>query len=118
MQRGNKWARWIWLAIVVYMMYTVGRLAYKNYQLNVEEAQLKQDVASLQVDIQHLRNQIVYFQSDSYKEKMLREKMNMQKPGEKVVVIKAEPKIEVAAVSTKKRNLSNPESWWDYLVGI
>ena len=118
MRRGNTWVRWIWLAIVVYMMYTVGRLAYRNYQLNVEEAQLKSDVATLQNDIQHLRNQIVYFQSDSYKEKMQREKLNLQKPGEKVVVIAPEPKIEAPKDSKSTRTVSNPQAWWDYFVGI
>jgi cell division protein FtsB len=118
MRRGNTWARWLWLAVVIYMMYTVGRLAYRNYQLNVEEAQLKSDVSTLQVDIQHLRNQIVYFQSTSYKEKMLREKLNMQKEGEKVVVITPEPKLDASTDTKKTIKISNPEAWWDYLVGI
>lgn len=118
MRRGNTWARWLWLAIVIYMMYTVGRLAYKNYQLNVQEAKLRSDVASLQNDIQHLQNQIVYFQSASYKEKMLREKLNMQKPGEKVVVITPEPKIAETTDVKSTRKVSNPQAWWDYFVGI
>jgi cell division protein FtsB len=118
MRRGNTWARWIWLAIVVYMMYTVGRLAYRNYQLNVQEATLKADVAALQVDIAHLQNQIVYFQSESYKEKMQREKLNLQKPGEKVVVITPEPKLETPNTETKNHKVSNPQAWWDYFVGI
>jgi cell division protein FtsB len=118
MKRGNTWARWLWLAVVIYMMYTVGRLAYRNYQLNVEEAQLKSDVSTLQVDIQHLKNQIVYFQSDSYKEKMLREKLNLQKAGEKVVVITPEPSLAVSETTKKTIKVSNSEAWWDYLVGI
>ena len=118
MRRGNTWVRWIWLAIVVYMMYTVGRLAYRNYTLNVEESKLRSDVAALQNDIQHLKNQIVYFQSDSYKEKMLREKLNLQKEGEKVVVITPEPKIQAPADPKTSRKVSNPEAWWDYFVGI
>lgn len=101
------------------MMYTVGRLAYKNYTLNVQEMKLRSDVATLQVDIQNLKNQIVYFQSDSYKEKMQREKLNLQKPGEKVVVITPEPKLAEGNADQKQKNTgSNPQEWWSYLIGI
>lgn len=100
-------------------MYTVGRLAYRNYQQNVQEMKLRSDVATLQVDIQNLKNQIVYFQSDSYKEKMQREKLNLQKPGEKVVVITPEPKLAEGNTDQKQKNTgSNPQQWWSYLIGI
>ena len=118
MRRGNTWARWIWLAIVVYMMYTVGRLAYRNYQLNVQELQLKNDVTQLENDIQTLNYQIVYYQSDSYKEKMLLEKLNLQKSGEKVVAINQQSPELLQAAPAKKTKISNPTAWWDFLVGI
>lgn len=117
MKRGNSWVRWLWLALVLYMMYNVGRLAYRNYKFNVEETNLKQEIAVLENDIQNLKNQIVYFQSDSYKEKMLRAKLNLQKEGEKVVVITPEPKAE-EIVEEKKEKLTNPEKWMRYFFGI
>lgn len=117
MKRGNTWVRWLWLAVVLYMMYTVGRLAYKNYQFNVEEMKLRQDIATLENDIQTLENQIIYFQSDSYKEKMLRAKLNLQKEGEQVVVITPEPKTEIVPEESGKK-LTNPEKWYKYFFGI
>lgn len=116
MRRGNSWAKYFWLAIVLYMMYTVGRLAWKNYQLNLEEMKLRQDVAVLENEIQDLKNKLVYYQSDSYKEKMIRAKLNMQKEGEKVVVITPEPKVEEVE-EKQKRKLSNPDKWWEYFFG-
>ena len=116
MQRGNPWVRWLWLALVLYMMYTVGRLSYKNYQLNLEESTLRTDISDLENQIQDLKNNIVYYQSDSYKEKMLRAKLNMQKEGEKVVVITPEPKVEEVP-DTRTENLTNPERWWRYFFG-
>lgn len=116
MRRGNTWVRYFWLAIVLYMMYTVGRLAYKNYQFNSEEAKLKEEVAILENEIQSLKNQIVYYQSDSYKEKMLRAKLNMQKEGEKVVIIPPEPPVENVD-EKKKDNLSNPGKWVRFFFG-
>lgn len=113
MKRGNAWVRYFWLGIILYMAFSAGRLTYKNYQLNIEEATLKEELAALENEIQDLQNKIVYYQSDSYKEKMLRAKLNLQKEGEKVVVITPEPKAE--EVSEKLRDKrTNPEKWWDY----
>lgn len=116
MQRGKSWVKYFWLAIVLYMFFTVGKLAYKNYQFNVEEMKLKEDIASLQNDIQNLQNQIVYYQSDSYKEKMARAKLNLQKEGEKVLVITPEPKADIVQEEPKQK-FSNPEKWWQYFFG-
>lgn len=116
MKRGSTWVRWFWLGIILYMMFTVGRLAYRNYRLNIEEAGLNQDVQKLQNEIQNLKNQIVYFQSDSYKEKMLRAKLNLQKPGEKVVVIPPEPEV-TKVPEAQPEKLTNPQKWWRYFFG-
>lgn len=116
MQRGNQWSRILWTCLVLYMMYTVGRLSFKNYKLNVEENKLRSDIVTLENEIQDLKNNIVYYQSDSYKEKMLRAKLNMQKEGEKVVVITPEPKVEEVP-DQKNNNLTNPQKWWRYFFG-
>jgi len=99
-------------------MYAVGKLAYKNYTLNVQELKLKEEISILENEIQSLENQIVYFQSDSYKEKMIRAKLNLQKEGENVVVIQPEPKMEEVTENSNMLKRSNAEKWWDYLIGI
>lgn len=113
MRRGSSWVKYFWLAIILYMAVTAGRLAYKNYQLNQDEAKLEHEITELEVEIQDLKNKIVYYQSDSYKEKMLRARLNLQKPGEKVVVITPEPKAEEVKIE-KPDKRTNPERWWDY----
>lgn len=117
MRRGNQWAKYFLLAIVLYMFYSVGRLAFRNYQLNVEELKLRSDITSLENEIQDLKNQIVYFQSDSYKEKMARAKLNLQKEGENVVAIVPGPKVEEVTEKPIQENLSVPQRWWRYFFG-
>lgn len=116
MRRGNSWTKYVWFALVLYMLFSVGRLAFKNYQLNQEEANLRKDVAVLQSEIATLKHQIVYYQSDSYREKMLRSKLNLQKPGEKVVVITPPPAIQ-EVTDEKDKNLTNPQKWLKYFFG-
>lgn len=116
MRRGKSWAKYFWFAIVLYMLFTVGRLAYKNYQLNLQEAQLSSDIVALENEIQDLKNNIVYFQSDEYKDKMLRARLNLKKEGEEVVVITPSP---VAEVVTEEVELpkTNPQRWLWYFFG-
>jgi cell division protein FtsB len=99
------------------MLLMVGRLAYKNYQLNLEEARLNSDISSLENEIQDLRNKIVYFQSDSYKEKMIRAKLNLQKEGEEVVVITPSPVAEEVSEEEVDLPKNNPQKWLWYFFG-
>ncbi len=96
------------------MLFTVGRLAYRNYELNTEEANLKNDIAVLQNEIQSLKNQIVYYQSDAYKEKMIRAKLGMKKEGEKVIVITPGAEIKEVAYEADEENMTNPQKWLNY----
>lgn len=116
MRRGKSWAKYFWFAIVLYMLFTVGRLAYKNYQLNLKEAQLNTDIATLENEIQNLRNDIVYYQSDEYKDKMLRARLNLKKEGEEVVVITPAPEAEVVAERLELPK-NNPQRWLWYFFG-
>lgn len=116
MQRGNKSTRILLVIIVFYSMVSVGKLVYKNYELRKQEEKLRSDIASLENEIQDLKNKIVYYQSDAYKEKMIRAKLNMKKEGEEVVVIAANPEPEKED-SMPEEPKSNPQKWVDYFFG-
>lgn len=117
MKRGNSWVKLVWLIIVLYMLFTVGRLAYRNYQLNQEEVELRESVIALENEIQDLKNKIIYFQSDSYKEKMLRAKLNLKRESEEVVVIMPEPEVEVVVTTDEYNKKTNPQKWSHYFFG-
>lgn len=117
MRRGNPWVKFAWLIVVLYVVFTVGRLAYKNYQLGVQESGLETDIVMLQNEIQDLKNQVIYYQSDSYKEKMLRAKLNLKKEGEEVVVITPGPEVEEVVAVDEYANKTNPQKWMDYFFG-
>ncbi|MDD3679045.1 MAG: septum formation initiator family protein [Patescibacteria group bacterium] len=114
MRRGNAWVRYVWLAAVLYMFFTVGRLAYRNYELNQEEAELRTSIAVLENEVQDLKNKIIYYQSDSYKEKMLRARLNLKKEGESVIVITPEPEVEEVVIENTKDIKNNPQKWLSY----
>jgi cell division protein FtsB len=98
------------------MLVSAGRLAYRNYELNLQEAKLGSDIAALENEIQDLKNKIVYYQSDSYKDKMIRARLNLKKEGEEVVVITPAPKAEVI-VEEVELPQTNPQRWLWYFFG-
>jgi len=117
MRRGNQWAKLIWLLVVLYMFFAVGRLVYKNFQLNREESSLRNEIVALENEIQHLENQIIYFQSEAYKEKMLRARLNLKKEGERVIVIAPAPEVKEVVVEESNAKKTNPEKWAEYFIG-
>jgi len=71
----------IWLAL------GAGRESYRKYQLTKEIKNLKAEISKLEGGNQQLNNLIEYFQDESYLEKEARLKLNLTKPGEKVVIV-------------------------------
>ena len=83
----------------------VGILQEKKDQLEEENAKLKEDVA--------------YVQSDYYIEKVAREELQRAKPGEQVVILPENQRVESTNVESEKKQekqLKNWEKWWLLLV--
>jgi len=114
----------IWLVVNVAGVY------YKKYKINKEIEDLKAQIASAEKSNQQISEMIDYLGSKDFLEKEAREKLNMKKPGEEVVII--EPSPEQATSSSelapgnneikKSDSLANeaPESesnlakWWKF----
>jgi cell division protein FtsB len=87
--------------------------------LETEISDLKQQVTSLEGRNNQLSDLIGYFQSSEYREKEARSKLNLQRPGEHVVVIpQAESRVESAVAETTEEEPSNIVKWWNYFFGI
>ena len=96
---------------VLFILYAVGNTVYENYQIQQEILGLKNDIANLAQGNKDLSAQILYYQSPSYQERIAREKLNLQKPGEKVIVIMPEAKAK-AVKEDPYVKLTNPQKWW------
>ncbi len=81
----------IWLAIRTVDIY------YKKYQISREIEKLKAEVGNLEQSNQEISALIEYFSSQSFLEKETKEKLNLKKEGEEVVIIEP-PKEPVAGM--------------------
>lgn len=74
--------------VMFYSGYKLLHQTYKYNQINVEITQLQSEIERLNQDNQNLTELINYLQTDNFKEKEAREKLNLIKEGEHLVLVK------------------------------
>lgn len=114
----------IWLSI------SLVKAIYKKHQLNQEIASVKSEIEKLDKKSQELTQTLDYFKSQSFLEKEAKEKLNLKKEGETVVMVPESQLSGQAAIgqqiaqatTTEEGNGSkiltetknNLIKWWEY----
>jgi cell division protein FtsL len=86
------------LLAFIWLILNVANVYYRKYKINKEIEDLKAQIASADKSNQQISEMIDYLGTSSYLEKQAREKLNMKKPGEEVVII--EPSSDSTASSS------------------
>ena len=73
--------------VFVVMAYFLSRVIHKKYEVAQEIKSIKERRESLVKENQRLQDMLSYLKTDSYQEKVARENLGLQKPGETVVAI-------------------------------
>jgi cell division protein FtsB len=113
MNMNNTWIRLAALIAICYLLFVVGKTLYQSYQVHHDLELMAAEIADLKESNKKLEADILYYQSDSYKERIARERLGLQKPGEKVMVILPEQKQNIKEKDPYNK-LSNPEKWWQF----
>ncbi len=102
----------------IYIGYYLVVTIKHNYDLRRDIAALQHQIDDLQIERDQLKYRIQYYQTDAYKEKEARAKLNMQAPGEGVIILPEEdlPKADTNQKKTKPKK-SNFRQWIDFLTG-
>lgn len=100
--------------------YSAVKEAYRNKGIEKEVAELKQQAQKIQNENGQLSEKIAYLETPEFQEKVAKEKLNLQKPDENVVVVR--PSVDgkpVAGDSVQADNsdsgaqIPNYRKWWD-----
>lgn len=109
------------LLLVIFILTAVTRETYKKNQIQKEIDSLQAKAQQIEKENLAIQEKIAYFDSSNYKEKEAKDKLNLQDPGENVVVIKPsvakEAQIEQKTSSdlpAGEPKIPNPAKWWDY----
>jgi cell division protein FtsB len=114
----SKWFLAIGFLILVLVALALGRETYRKYQVQKKIDDLRAELGRLEKSNQDLSDMIAFLQTDEYRERQARQKLNLKADEEEVVVV---PEIEIENEikdENKERKLSNPEKWWNYFFEI
>jgi cell division protein DivIC len=116
--RSGKWIAVVGIILLVGLGVALSREVARKSRINNEVAALEADIYSLERRNEELNGLIDYFQSDAFAEREAREKLNVQKPGEKVIEVQTPevtPTQVAAAPAAAPLPDDNPQRWWVYL---
>jgi cell division protein FtsB len=99
--------------VALYLLYVVGKTLYQSYLVRKEVNNLKASITEMQQTNKELSAKILYYASDSYKERIARERMGLMKPGEEVIVILPEPKSKTTE-EDPEAGLPNYQKWYNF----
>lgn len=98
------------LIIVGFLVVSNVRISSKRAMLNSQRDQLMKQIQELEAKKQQLVTQLYQSGQEEYLEKEARETLNLQKPGEEVVVV-LPPEAESKPKEEKTRQWWNPFTW-------
>lgn len=117
--------------ILIFVIISLGRESYRKHQLTKEINNLKSEIERLDGRNQQLADLMDYFKEESFLEKEARLKLNLKKPGEKVVILSDyfDSKANLDALDNNSDNTEAEENilqkvaneksanywkWWEY----
>lgn len=117
--KGGRWVVIVGLVILVGLGVALSRDVVRKTRIKQEVSAMEEEIAQLETRNDELSGLIEYFQSETFKEKEAREKLNVQLPGERVFEVQ-KPEVntkENLAANTPEQNLpsTNWGRWWVYL---
>lgn len=112
-----------------YVTYRLSCQVYKQRQINNEIISLQKEIERLHQENQDLNKLISYIQTDSFKERQTKDKLNLIKEGEQLVLVKdssiqGDQKEDQEENVDKKRgveivvNYPNYYHWWYYFFSL
>jgi cell division protein FtsB len=105
-------------AILVMVFAAVSFVTVELYmqkkQVDSEIKRLQTQSEQLNQDNRQLSELIKYLDTPEYKEKEAREKLNLKKPGEEVVVLPEDSSLEGSVAGADVADQSNPRKWFAY----
>jgi len=120
----SRWFIFLSLLAFIWLGLVLTRTIYKKYQLNQEIESLKIEIAKMDKKEQDLTKLIDYLGSQDSLEKEAREKLNLKKEGESVLMVpETELAKELSDSSNQKSTVSSEEKltaennlikWWKF----
>lgn len=105
-------------AVVLLAFVVLGLFGYSIFKENVKKKEIEKDIASLREQAENIKKEnmalsdrISYLSSKDYQEVQAKDKLNLQSPGESVVIITPRSSVQNAVSSVvKNETVSQPDA--------
>lgn len=111
------------LGAIIMISLALTQETYRRYQIQKEIQDLQTQADKKERDNEKLKGIIEYFKTDDFQEKEAKEKLSVQKEGEKVLLVKGDKSsndpgkpadLSQASLPEQRDNRTNLKKWWDY----
>jgi cell division protein FtsB len=107
--------------VVAYLAYTYANQVYRDYEINKQIEDAKNEIEDLKQENDQMTMYINYLRSDEFKEKKAKQILNLKNPDETVIIFEGADESILIEDHDKNENylneLSPPEKWWEYFFG-
>lgn len=105
--------------ILILVVIALGQESYRYFRISQQIKDLENKIEEFKASNEELIGLEQYFQSEEFLEKEARLKLNLTKPGEKLIIIKQieEDLEEFEQGQSLAKELSNIQKWWQYFFG-
>jgi len=105
--------------ILILVVIVLGQESYHYFRTSQQIKGLKNKIEELKTSNEELAGLEEYFKSEEFLEKEARLKLNLTKPGEKLIIIKQieEDLEEFEQEQGLAKEISNIQKWWQYFFG-
>jgi len=124
------WSKTWRLILALVLLFVIFKTGFKIYQLIQQKKSIDNEVAALQAEAEkysrendELTKLVKYFDSEEFQEKEIKDKLNLIKEGEKVVMIKksaTHKTVEEEEENVKPEvvvKMANYYYWWKFFFG-
>lgn len=128
MKKKFSWAILLFIvgsAAAVYVVYVAGKEAYRGRKIEREIDVLRQEAEKIKMENESLQEKISYYDTDEFREKIAKEKLNLKKEDEMVVEIRPTARIQKEDVVENIESpvavpieLKNYQKWWNQFFSL
>lgn len=108
-------------AVLIFTSVSISKEAHKRKQVQAEIDKLRAEADKINRENSLLQEKIAHLESVDYQEKEAKDKLSLQSPDERVIVVKPGVTKQVANIDEPTPiapkeipEKSNPERWWDH----
>lgn len=129
---GSSATKWILVGeflLVAYLLFALTRYVYKNYQVDYHIQNFRELNAQMEQDNRRAAEDLLYYTSPAYAEKMAKRNLGLVNSGEEIIIIpddmmqQAGSNDDMTSSGSSNRislyyNLSNPHRWWKFFFEV